>query len=76
MTIEEYQILNHKYNQLNNEGLGYAVGEDNDNINEIDDIGELIIPCESDMDIAIYDNGNKYILVGNANGLWAIDVEK
>jgi len=75
MTIGWYYELKYKYDLLNSDNQGYSVGEENDDINEIDGIGELIVKADNDKEVAIYDNGSKYILVGNANVPWAVNVK-
>ena len=65
---------NKLYNELNNAGEGYAV--DGDDINAIEGIGDLVQRSYSTSDVAVYDAGSKYVVVGDANGLWAADVSK
>ena len=64
---------NEIYNQMNNNGLGYSVGNETDNINELTGIGELIKKAETADDVAVYQDGDTTVIVGDSNGPWAVD---
>lgn len=69
------QVAIEEYKALNNMGHGYAVGEQDDDINEIQGIGQLVAKAHSDSDIALYRSEDGiYTGVGNANGPWAIQL--
>ena len=71
---------NELWKEGNNAGEGYAIGDGEnvsvDDVNSVVGYGELIQRAYSDRDVAVYDNGNHYVLVGNSNGLWAVNVNK
>ena len=58
----------------NNNGEGFPVGEDGQDINTLtDELGELMERAYSDTDVAVYrDDAGRVIVVGNANGPWAV----
>jgi hypothetical protein len=58
----------------NDKGEGYAVGEEHDSINEIDEIGELIIHSEDNDGFAVYCDDGSEVVVADSNGPWAVDV--
>ncbi|QEW05636.1 hypothetical protein [Nitrincola iocasae] len=63
------------YRGLNDQGLGFEIGDQDADINELaDDIGGSLIKAASDYDndVAVYDMGDHLLIVGNANGLWAV----
>jgi hypothetical protein len=61
------------WNRENNQGNGFAVGDESDDINEIAGLGDLIERAHSDNDVAVYRDGNATTtIVGNANGPWAV----
>ena len=60
------------WNQNNDNGDGFAVGEEDSNINEIEGHGTLMYAAESDSDVATYWDGEFYTIVGDANGPWAV----
>lgn len=65
------------YTILNNAGAGYAVGEEDDDINELAELlgAELIVTSTSNDRVAVYRRGEQLILVGDANGPWAVSVD-
>lgn len=65
------------YTILNNAGAGYAVGEEDDDINELAELlgAELIVTSTSDDRVAVYRRGEQLILVGDAHGPWAVSVD-
>ena len=65
------------YKALNDAGLGYAVGEEDDDVNEqAERLGaELIVASPSSDRVAVYRRGDQLILVGDANGPWAVSVD-
>ncbi len=64
---------NEIYDILNNAGCGYAVGAEDDDINELTDLGELIHPAETDNDVAVYQDGNDVTIVGDSHGPWGVN---
>ena len=58
-------------------GAGYAVGEEDDDINELAELlgAELIVTSTSSDSVAVYRRGEQLILVGDANGPWAVSVD-
>lgn len=68
--------LNKLWNAGNDAGDGYGVGDDSDDINKIKGIGKLVSKSNRNDEVAVYEKGNKYIVVGDANGPWAVDVLK
>ena len=64
------------YQELNNAGCGYAVGNENDDINELSGIGELVKKAETADDVAVYQDGDTIILVGDSNGPWAVAMDE
>lgn len=64
------------WNEGNNNGEGFAVGNDGDNINEIAGIGELVQRSYADNQVAVYEGGEGYTVVGDSYGPWAVWVEK
>lgn len=79
MNIRELVALgryDEAYRILDNAGAGYAVGEDDDDINELAELlgAELIVASPSNNKVAVYRRGEKLILVGDANGPWAVSV--
>lgn len=65
------------YTILNNAGAGYAVGEEDDDINELAELlgAELIVTSTSNDRVAVYRRGEQLILVGDAHGPWAVSVD-
>lgn len=76
MNNQKYEELDREYNRLNNEGEGFSVGEEGEDINEIEDIGTLVHPAPSNDKIAVYETEDKYILVGDSFGPWAVAILK
>jgi len=79
MNIRELAALgryDEAYRILNNAGMGYAVGEDDDDINELAELlgAELIVTSTSNDRVAVYRRGEQLILVGDAHGPWAVNV--
>lgn len=60
----------------NNAGQGYAVGDDDSDINDLaETLGlPLIERASNDRDIAVYSDGVTTIAVGDANGPWAVRI--
>lgn len=67
---------NRLYQNENNKSLGYAVGNEHDDINAIEGIGALIKRAENSSDVAVYDNGTHWVVVGDSHGPWAMDFAK
>ena len=66
------------WTEQNNDGEGSAAcecAEDCDcSINDLDDLGTLIVRSEADDKVAVYDDVEHVTIVGDANGPWAIRV--
>ena len=65
------------YNEIwttaNNNGEGFSVGEDGQDINDLaDDLGELIQRAYTNMDVAVYRNGDTVTIVADVHGPWAV----
>lgn len=71
--LDEYDSW---FKRENNRGNGYAVGDDGDDINKIRGVGRLIRPSRSTSQVAVYDAGKTLVLVGDANGPWAVKMPK
>lgn len=56
----------------NNAGEGFAVGAVNQNINTINELGDLVIHSENNSGFAIYSNIHGETIVADANGPWAV----
>lgn len=75
-------ILRHKnfeaasklFHSGNSAGNGYAVGEENDHVDDIVGIGELIFSQSETNGIAVYRHADGLTLVGDIHGPWAVDV--
>ena len=63
---------NEIWNRENNQGNGFAVGDESDDINEITGLGDLIERADSDNDVAVYRAGETITIVGDAHGPWAV----
>lgn len=65
---------NEIYKGLNDQGFGFEVGDQDADINDLEEEvgGTLIKSCKCDSDVAVYDLGDHYLIVGDANGLWAV----
>ena len=79
MNIRELVALgsyDEAYRILDNAGAGYAVGEEDDDINELAELlgAELVVTSTSDDRVAVYRRGERLILVGDAHGPWAVNV--
>ena len=57
----------------NDDGMGYAVGAEDDNINSLE-IGQLVWPSPSRDKVAVYVTANGIVAVGDANGPWAVQI--
>jgi hypothetical protein len=74
MNNETYGRFEREYNtRACKAGEGYGLGDDGDDINAIQGVGTLIVRSASSDKIAIYQDGDKVVLVGDANGPWAVD---
>ena len=71
MTEHEAQEI---YRERNNNGEGYAVGRESDEIFEVKEKGLVFHYMVSD-DLAVYEGPKGLVLVGDSNGPWAVDVE-
>ena len=60
--------------KLNSRAEGFAVGGEEDDINELSGLGELIQRSESDDKVAVYQKGNVLTIVGDVAGPWAVSV--
>ena len=66
------------YNEIwtaaNNNGEGFPVGVEGQDINTLtDELGELIQRASSDTDVAVYrDTEGRVTVVAEANGPWAV----
>lgn len=63
------------WNQENNQGMGFNP-RGGDDINDLRGAGTLISRAKNPDDIAVYDYGDTYLLVGDANGPLAVQVGK
>ena len=63
------------YRRENNKGYGFDPEGGND-INNLRGTGTLIRPARGRDEIAVYDYGDTYILVGDSHGPWAVQVSK
>jgi len=62
------------YREKNNAGLGFSVGEETDQITEIEGIGDLL---EVFQELALYSGESgegPLVLVGDCNGPWAVEI--
>lgn len=73
--IDEKRALD-LWREGNGAGEGFAVGEDSDDINEIEGLGELVARANTSREVAQYLDKARGILtlVGDANGPWAISI--
>lgn len=69
-------VLEHLWNQKNNKGLGYGPPAGSQGVNDVRGVGRLVRRAWGGDAIAVYDNGRYWTLVGDANGPWAVDVDK
>ena len=62
------------WEELNNDGEGFAVGDVDEDVNNIEGLRdyELIKKAETDNDVAVYVKGSQVIIVGWSNGPWAV----
>ena len=73
-------LTNTEFNEIwstfNNDGKGFAVGDADDDINSITGAENytLIKHAEHDNDVAVYQDGDAYLIVGDSNGPWAVQV--
>lgn len=72
-------IINNRsdlFNRFNDAGEGYAVGADDDNVNDLaSEIGgTLVHAATTSDDIAVYSVNGSAVLVGYSNGPWAVAV--
>jgi len=65
------------YKALDDAGMGFPVGEEDDDINELAEVlgAELIVASTSNDKVAVYRRGEQLILVGDAHGPWAVSVD-
>lgn len=72
-TIDDRDRL---YARGNDAGEGYAVGDQDSNINELaEEIGgTLIHRAETDDDVAVYQTSEGFVIVGDSHGPWAVAV--
>ena len=61
------------YREGNNAGEGFAIGRENDAINDLDTIGTFL--CMIDPSLAAWERDGRLILVGDAHGPWAIAID-
>lgn len=59
----------------NNRGMGFDP-RGGDDINNLRGVGKLLRSSGSTDQVAVYDYGDTYILVGDSNGPWAVQVAK
>lgn len=64
------------YAALDAAGHGDPVGDESDHIQEIDGIGTYVGSHaeQTDREIAVYRDGDSYVLVGDSHGPWAVRV--
>lgn len=67
--MSDYNKIWHK---KNNNGEGFSVGNDDDDINELGELGKLIERSTSSETVAVYRDGDTITIVGDANGPWAV----
>ena len=65
------------YNEIwttaNNNGEGFPVGVEGQDINTLtDELGELIERACTNTDVAVYRDGDTVTIVAEANGPWAV----
>lgn len=66
---------NFNWTKGNNAGNGYEVGSEDDDINEIEGIGELVVRASSSSEVAVYRKPDgSFVGVGDAEGPWAVDL--
>lgn len=75
----DYDAIEAVWKRENNRGNGYAVGDENDDINRLErDLGaKLVWRSGRNDELAIYQNRNgSFTAVGDVHGPWACDVPK
>lgn len=74
----EDRTWNRIWERINDAGLGRPIGDEESDINELaSEIGgELIKPANNDHDVAVYETGTCYWIVGHAHGPWAVVIDK
>ena len=70
------QEFNEIWSSFNNDGKGFAVGDADDDINSITGAENytLIKQAKHDNDVAVYQDGDVYLIVGDSSGPWAVQV--
>lgn len=63
------------WRQENDRGYGFDPHGGRD-INRLKGTGTLLDPARNTSDVAVYDYGDTYIIVGDSNGPWAVQVAK
>lgn len=68
-----YQDMLREWRRGNDDGQGFAVGDDDSNPNALDGVGTLLIRAATREEIAVYqDHSGGLIGVGDLYGPWAV----
>lgn len=73
MTATEFSDA---FDRINAAGGGFCVGDDGDDLNAVPGVGKLVMYTSGDGTVAVYDNGDHYVLVAESIGPWAVRLPK